>query len=124
MKITKIDIYMLDATVQRASRRPIIARITTDEGIYGDGEAGIALGTLCGGTLLETWEGLGWFTGGLDRVKALIILGTVLRLLVTVLLVPPLENDRDMTLIAPRRYGKTGLVHNVFHRLRGRMPTV
>lgn len=45
MKITKIDIYMLDATVQRASRRPIIARITTDEGIYGDGEAGIALGT-------------------------------------------------------------------------------
>lgn len=45
MKIKKVDIYMLDATVQRASRRPIIARITTDEGIYGDGEAGIALGT-------------------------------------------------------------------------------
>jgi len=36
---------MLDATVQRASRRPIICRIHTDEGIYGDGEAGIALGT-------------------------------------------------------------------------------
>ena len=36
---------MLDAGVQRASRRPVIARITTDEGIYGDGEAGIALGT-------------------------------------------------------------------------------
>ncbi len=45
MKITKIDVYMLDATVQRASRRPIICRIHTDEGIYGDGEAGIALGT-------------------------------------------------------------------------------
>lgn len=45
MKITKVDVYMLDATVQRASRRPIIARIHTDEGIYGDGEAGIALGT-------------------------------------------------------------------------------
>lgn len=45
MKITKVDIYMLDATVQRASRRPIVCRIMTDEGIYGDGEAGIALGT-------------------------------------------------------------------------------
>ena len=28
-------------------------------------------------------------------------------------LVSSLENDRDVTLIAPRRYGKTGLVHNV-----------
>lgn len=45
MKINKVDVYMLDATTQRASRRPIICRITTDEGIYGDGEAGIALGT-------------------------------------------------------------------------------
>lgn len=45
MKITKVDVYMLDAGVQRASRRPIIARVSTDEGIYGDGEAGIALGT-------------------------------------------------------------------------------
>jgi len=59
---------------------------------------GVALGTLCGGTLLETWEGMGWFTGGLDRVKALIILGTVLRVLVAVCLVPPLENDRDRTM--------------------------
>ena len=60
--------------------------------------AGIALGTLCGGTLLETWEGMGWFTGGLDRVKALIILSAVLRFLVTLLLVPPLENDRDLSI--------------------------
>lgn len=42
----------------------------------------------------------------------------------TASLVSSIENDRDVTLIAPRRYGKTGLVHNVFHRLRGRMPTV
>ena len=42
MKITKVDIYMLDAGAQRASRRPICCRIWTDEGIYGDGEAGIA----------------------------------------------------------------------------------
>ncbi len=42
MKIRKIDIYMLDAGAQRGSRRPICCRIHTDEGIYGDGEAGIA----------------------------------------------------------------------------------
>ena len=42
MKITKVDIYMLDAGAQRASRRPICCRVWTDEGIYGDGEAGIA----------------------------------------------------------------------------------
>ena len=59
--------------------------------------AGVALGTLCGGTLLETWESMGWFTGGLDRMKALVILGVVLRLLVTLRLVPPLENDREHT---------------------------
>lgn len=45
MKITKVDVYMLDSGVQRNHRKPVIARIHTDEGIYGDGEAGIALGT-------------------------------------------------------------------------------
>lgn len=29
-----------------------------------------------------------------------------------------LENGCNMTLISPRRYGKTGLIHNVFHHLR------
>ena len=33
---------MLDAGEQRKSRRPICCRVFTDEGIYGDGEAGIA----------------------------------------------------------------------------------
>lgn len=42
LKITKVDIYMLDAGAQKASRRPICCRIHTSEGIYGDGEAGIA----------------------------------------------------------------------------------
>ena len=28
-----------------------------------------------------------------------------------------LENDGDVTLIAPRRFGKTGLIYNVFHDL-------
>ena len=42
MKITSVDIYMLDAGAQRESRRPICCRVHTDEGIYGDGECGIA----------------------------------------------------------------------------------
>ena len=28
-----------------------------------------------------------------------------------------IENGSNITLIAPRRYGKTGLIHNVFHNL-------
>ena len=44
MKITKVDVYLLDGGAQRAKRKPIVCRIYTDEGIYGDGEAGIALG--------------------------------------------------------------------------------
>lgn len=32
-------------------------------------------------------------------------------------LVGALENGRNVTLIAPRRYGKTGLIHHVFHHL-------
>ena len=32
-------------------------------------------------------------------------------------IVSMLENDGDVTLIAPRRYGKTGLIHNVFEKL-------
>jgi L-alanine-DL-glutamate epimerase-like enolase superfamily enzyme len=45
MKITKVDIYLLDAGDQRASRKPIVCRVHTDEGIYGDGEAGVAYGS-------------------------------------------------------------------------------
>ena len=28
-----------------------------------------------------------------------------------------LENDRNISLMSPRRFGKTGLIHHVFHRL-------
>ena len=35
----------------------------------------------------------------------------------TVKLIAAFENDRDVTLIAPRRFGKTGLIHHVFSRL-------
>ena len=52
---------------------------------------GVALGTLCGGSLLEAWEGAGWFTGSLDRIKVLILLSAALRLLVVLRLVPRLD---------------------------------
>lgn len=78
---------------------------------------GVGLGTLAGGGLLETWENAGWFTGGLDRFKALILLAAFLRILVALLLVPPLENDRDGTPgqlarailrgFTPRRFSRT-----------------
>ena len=32
-------------------------------------------------------------------------------------LVSWLENGSNVTLMAPRRYGKTGLIHHVFHNL-------
>ena len=35
----------------------------------------------------------------------------------TAKLISALENDCDVTLIAPRRFGKTGLIHHVFSRL-------
>ena len=59
--------------------------------------AGTALGTMMGGTLLETWEGAGWFTGGFDKYMALITLSVVLRFAITLLLVPSMENDREGT---------------------------
>ena len=58
---------------------------------------GTTLGTLAGGALLEGWETAGLFTGGLDRMKMLVILSVTLRLLVALLLVPRLQNDRDGT---------------------------
>jgi len=36
----------------------------------------------------------------------------------TAALVEAMENDRNVTLMAPRRYGKTGLIENAFYRLR------
>jgi L-alanine-DL-glutamate epimerase-like enolase superfamily enzyme len=44
MKITSVDVFVLDDP-DKAHWHPIWARIYTDEGIYGDGEAGLAYGT-------------------------------------------------------------------------------
>ena len=35
-----------------------------------------------------------------------------------------LENERNLTLIAPRRMGKTGLIKNVFYTLQEQKPEV
>lgn len=58
---------------------------------------GTSLGMVSGGALLELWNGLGWFAGAFDRYKALFLLSVILRLGITLLLVPPMENDREGT---------------------------
>jgi len=58
---------------------------------------GTALGTMTGGALLEMWDQAGWFAGGFDKYMALITLSVVLRLGITLLLVPSMENDREGT---------------------------
>jgi len=35
----------------------------------------------------------------------------------TAKIISALENDRNISLISPRRFGKTGLIHHVFHQL-------
>ncbi len=44
MKITKVDILHLKTGLKGGHWRPIVCRIYTDEGIYGDGEAALAYG--------------------------------------------------------------------------------
>ena len=44
MKITKVDILHLKTKLKDGHWRPIVCRIYTDEGVYGDGEAALAYG--------------------------------------------------------------------------------
>ena len=44
MKITKIDVLHLKTGLKNGHWRPIVGRVYTDEGIYGDGEAALAYG--------------------------------------------------------------------------------
>jgi L-alanine-DL-glutamate epimerase-like enolase superfamily enzyme len=44
MKITKVEILHLKTNLKNGHWRPIVCRIYTDEGIYGDGEAALAYG--------------------------------------------------------------------------------
>jgi len=39
-------------------------------------------------------------------------------------IISALRNDRNISLISPRRYGKTGLIHHVFHHLEDRKKEV
>ena len=75
---------------------------------------GTALGTLVGGGLLEGWQSAGWFAGSFDRYKALILLSVTLRFIITLICVPPMENDRDGT---PRQ-----LVQSIFSGARRLIP--
>lgn len=47
MKITSVDVMIVDAgaPANRASCKPVFCRIHTDEGLYGDGEAGLMMMT-------------------------------------------------------------------------------
>ena len=45
MKITKVDVILLDMKpADNPGWAPIVCRVYTDEGIYGDGEAALAFG--------------------------------------------------------------------------------
>lgn len=45
MKITKIDVMLVDVkSIDNPGWSPVVCRIYTDEGIYGDGEAAMAYG--------------------------------------------------------------------------------
>ena len=44
MKITKVDVFQEKAPAEHPGWRPILCRIYTDEGIYGDGEAALSYG--------------------------------------------------------------------------------
>lgn len=57
--------------------------------------AGVTLGSLVGGALLESWNSKGMFTGSVDRYQVLCIVSVVLRLGFTVLLVPGFDEDDD-----------------------------
>ena len=39
-------------------------------------------------------------------------------------IISALDNERNVTLIAPRRIGKTGLIHHVFSKIRQQQPDV
>ena len=58
---------------------------------------GTALGTMCGGWMLEFCNAAGWFAGKFDRYMALILLSCVLRFGFTLLLVPGMHQDGEGT---------------------------
>ncbi|MDR1945742.1 MAG: mandelate racemase/muconate lactonizing enzyme family protein [Desulfovibrio sp.] len=45
MKITQIDVILIDVPDNPPKWRPVLCRVYTDEGIYGDGEAALAYGS-------------------------------------------------------------------------------
>lgn len=51
MKISSVEIYLMTGKEPKNNghQRPILVRVNTDEGIYGDGEGGTAYGNACNG---------------------------------------------------------------------------
>ena len=46
MKITKVDVILVDVKPEDGNKwSPILCRVYTDEGIFGDGEAAMSYGT-------------------------------------------------------------------------------
>ena len=100
-------------------KRPNTQRIKNEIPSFSEATslAGTTLGTLTGGLLLEGWQSAGWFTGGFDRFKALILLAVCCRLAVAVFLAPPLQNDRDGTPKQLIQSVLNGLAHfNLFRK--------
>ncbi|MCG8485732.1 MAG: mandelate racemase/muconate lactonizing enzyme family protein [Clostridia bacterium] len=89
MKITKVDVMMLKANKPAPSNapgapvdwtnldwRPVVCRVYTDEGIYGDGEAAMAYGGAALGAFGMTQE-LSKLVVGLDPMKPELIWETI-----------------------------------------------
>ena len=57
---------------------------------------GGTLGSLVGGALLDWWRDAGWFTGFFDRYKAMFLFASILRIAFVFLLVPTLDDGRNL----------------------------
>ena len=73
--------------------------------------AGVTMGSLAGGALLEIWNSKGMFTGSVDRYQVLCIVSVVLRLGFTLLLVPAFDEDNDSKVGEMLRYMRESAIH-------------
>lgn len=76
--------------------------------------AGSTLGSLAGGALLDWWKNADVFTGYFDRYKALFLLVFILRTLSVVLLVPRMDDGRNLSV--------KEFLQAVFHRKKPSHP--
>lgn len=79
---------------------------------------GAALGTLCGGVLLEAFRTSNLFTGYFDRYKALILLSVILRFASVFILVPGIRNENEETPLSLLRSLKYSRQRLRFRKIR------